>query len=122
MGLAEGRARRDDGVWLAESAFGAGWDRDLIDAAILHLARTRPQLSANEVRDLLPAVRPPLMGARFLAAARAGWIEHAGTIHATSASRHANRMGLWRSLLYRPRLDWAFWWSIADHTDIEQGE
>lgn len=112
MGLEEGRDRRDEGISMAEDAAGAAVDRALIDQAIEYLARNQQYLSANDVRDLLPVVRPALMGARFLAAARRGLIVHAGTVHATSASRHANRMGLWLSLAYDP-LDWALWWSWA---------
>lgn len=105
--LEEGRSRRDEGMALAEGATGAEYDRLLIDQAIGYLAATREFLSANEVRALLPAVRPALMGARFRAARISGLIEPAGTTQATAAPRHANWMTLWRSRVCRPPVhDW----------------
>jgi hypothetical protein len=94
--LALTRAERDRGMALAESARGADWDRRVIDQAIRHLARTGREFSSNDVRGLLPAVRPALIGARFLAASKRGEIKRVGDVLADHKAGHARRVGLWR--------------------------
>jgi len=93
---ADGAAARDEGIACAESAQGAEWDRHVIDQAIMHYARTGLEFSANDLRGLLPAVAGSMIGARFLAAARAGTIVRAGATHASHRAGHARLLSTWR--------------------------
>jgi hypothetical protein len=94
--LALARAARDRGMAAAEAGRGADWDRKVIDRAIAHLAATRQEFSANEVRELLPVVSGALIGSRFMAAYRRGDIERIGDVFATHAEGHGRRISLWR--------------------------
>jgi hypothetical protein len=94
--LAEGRAERDRGMARAEASLHAAWDRAVIDQAITVLAATGRAFSANDVRDRLPDVRPALVGARFMHAARRGLIERIGDELATHKAGHARRVSVWR--------------------------
>jgi len=99
--LAEARAERDRGMARAEASLHAAWDRAVIDQAITVLAATGQPFSANDVRGLLPDVRPALVGARFMHAARRGLIERIGDELATHKAGHARRVGLWRGARQR---------------------
>lgn len=94
--VARAQAARDAGVARAErSATDA--DRDRIDAAIASVAKRGGEFSANDVRPLVPNVPGPLMGARFLAASRAGRIVKVGYVTSTDPGTHAHPVALWRA-------------------------
>ena len=94
--LAEGRAERDRGMARAEASRHSAWDRAVIDQAIGVLAATGREFSSNDVRERLPDVRPALVGARFMHAARRGLIERIGDELAAHKAGHARRVGVWR--------------------------
>lgn len=93
--VAAARRERDVAICLAEDADITGWDKKLIDQAIDAFARQGRPFSANDVRELLPDVRPALMGARFLAAANRGDIRPVGLVSSTKRTTHAKRIALW---------------------------
>lgn len=70
-------------------------DRDRIDAAIRKVAARGGEFSANSVRELVPDLTGPLMGARFNALARAGEIRHVGYEKSRKASTHAHDVKVW---------------------------
>lgn len=72
-------------------------DRARIDAAIRRLASAGGEFSANSVRDLVPDVPGPLMGARFQAAAKAGVIVRTGYVPSTKGSTHAHPIATWKA-------------------------
>jgi len=73
-------------------------DRDLIDQAITTVAGRGTPFSANEVRELLPvSVKRSLIGARFLAAAKAGWLVRIGYEPSTDPGTHSSPVAVWRS-------------------------
>lgn len=91
------RQLRDAGMAIAEAADRDGWDRKVIDQAINAFARTGDPFSANDLRDLLPDVRPALIGARFYAASVQGRIvrHRQERVTSTSKSTHHKDVGLW---------------------------
>ena len=93
--LAAARRARDAGMANAESRIGADQDRAVIDQAVEHFASLGRPFSANDVRRVLPQVASPLIGARFLAAARRGLIERVGSTLAQHEESHAHSIGLW---------------------------
>src|SRR5262249_41743884 len=90
------REARDAAMSRALDSQAADQDRGVIDQAIRHLARQGQPFSANDVRKLLPAVEPSLIGNRFMAAARRGLIEQCGTTQATHEAGHARLLRVWR--------------------------
>lgn len=70
-------------------------DRDRIDAAIRRAASTRQPFSANSIRSELAGVNPPLIGARFRAAATAGVIRRIGYVTSTDPGTHAHPVAEW---------------------------
>ena len=98
-GVAEGRARRDEGMARTEAADTDDIDKGLIDHAIHEMCRPwfgRPW-SANDLRRVLPDVRQPLIGARIRAAAKAGRIVHVGYTPSNLPSTHAHDIKTWRA-------------------------
>jgi hypothetical protein len=93
---ADGRRARDTGIRSALDHRGANWDRQVIDQAVKHLARTGRVWSVDQLRSILPPVDGQLMGARILAAAKAGTIERVGTTTVRHAAGHARRVATWR--------------------------
>lgn len=87
---------RDEGMAAAESASRADHDRAIIDQAIRTIGTTHDTFSSNDIRNYLPDVAPPLIGARFLAAARRGDIERVGDTLASHKAGHARRISTWR--------------------------
>lgn len=71
--LDDARAERDAALAKLE-ADADNVDRQVIDQAIRVYAETGMEFSANDLRYLLPDVRRPLIGARFLAARKRGVI------------------------------------------------
>lgn len=72
-------------------------DRQRIDAAIRTVAARGREFSANTVRELVPNVPGPLMGARFQAAAKAGVITRVGYEPSTKGSTHAHPIATWKA-------------------------
>lgn len=91
------RAERDAAIALAVDADRDGWDRKVIDQAIEAFAGTGRPFSANHIRDVLPEVRRPLIGARFFAASVRGLIREVGRVASTQRSTHAHKIALWQS-------------------------
>lgn len=89
------RAARDEGIAQAEDADRSGWDKALIDQAIAVFAGTGMPFSANDLRPLLPDVRPALMGARFMAAAHRDEIRHVGWTTSTKENTHSKPVAQW---------------------------
>lgn len=100
-GLKEGRAARDAGMEQAEAGDQYGTDTKVIDQAIEHLANQGVEFSANDLRELLPEVRQPLIGARMRSAARSAkgrpsLIVHVSYTPSTLQSTHAHDIKTWR--------------------------
>jgi hypothetical protein len=93
--IAAARAARDEGMAQAEDADRSGWDKSLIDTAIAAFAGTGEPFSANDLRGLLPDVRSALMGARFMAAAKAGQIRRVGVATSTKKNTHSKDVAMW---------------------------
>lgn len=79
------------------SARGAEWDAKVIDQAILATAATGTEFSSNDVRPLLPEVRKALIGQRFAALARAGFIEQTGRYVGADKKHIRHRVAIWRA-------------------------
>lgn len=95
-GLEEARRRRDAGMAQTTAADVFGTDRKVIDQAIDHLADQGREFSANDLRELLPHVRQPLIGARVRAAAKARRIRHTGRYTpSTLPSTHGHDIKVW---------------------------
>lgn len=71
--------------------------RAMVDEEIRRAAAGGLTFSANDFRDQLPDDVGPLMGARFLAASKAGLIVHVGYEQSTKASTHAHDVKTWRA-------------------------
>lgn len=71
--------------------------RAMVDEEIRRAAAAGETFSANTFRHMLPDDVGPLMGARFLAAAKAGQIVHVGYEQSTKASTHAHDVKTWRA-------------------------
>lgn len=85
---------RDEEMALVEAASDE-MARAVVDQAItLYAASGRP-FSANSLRDLLPDVRPALLGARFYAAARRGLIRRIGYEQSTLRSTRRHPIAVW---------------------------
>jgi hypothetical protein len=90
----DGRAARDHALEVVEEA-GDDWDRSVVDRAIVETGKRLGEFSANDVRPLLPEVRRSLVGARFLAMAKAGRLESVGYVASSDAGTHASPIRLW---------------------------
>lgn len=93
----DSRTARDRGMAAALAEPAAKWDAQVVDQAITHLARTCDRFSANDLRELLPAVAGSVVGARFMAMARRGVITRIGSELSTHAAGHARRVSVWRA-------------------------
>lgn len=71
--------------------------RARIDAAIRRAAATGAEFSANDIRRVLEDVPGPVIGARFNAAAKAGFIERVGYVASTKVNTHGHPIALWRA-------------------------
>jgi hypothetical protein len=86
---------RDDAIAIVEAAADETAGK-VIDQGIRVIGQTYGHVDANALRELLPAVPPNLIGARFLAAAKRGLIVEDGTVRATHIAGHARRIVRWR--------------------------
>lgn len=93
--LAKARAARDEGMAQAQDADRDGWDRKVIDQAILAYAKLGAPFSSNTIRPLLPEVRSALIGARFMAASVRGDIRRVGAEPSTKKNTHSKDVALW---------------------------
>lgn len=76
-------------------------DRAAIDQVLeACIAAGRP-FSANDARPYLDGVRPALIGARFMAAARRGLIVRTDWVTSTDPSTHARPIALWQPAVTR---------------------
>lgn len=71
--------------------------RAMVDEEIRRAAASGQVFSSNSIRGFLPDDVGPLMGARFLAAAKAGLIVRVGYESSTKASTHAHPIAKWRA-------------------------
>lgn len=108
VGLAEGRARRDEAVSRVEQHTSASW-RKSAEAAAAQVAVEQPELTTDDVWEVLKREgvegphEPRAMGPVMLALARQNVI--VATPHFTTTARpvaHAAPIRIWRSLVYRP--------------------
>ena len=101
--LEPGRAARDAGVDAVESRT-PDWWRNLCDHVIAALAATGKEFSAVDVRALCgdPPNHFNAMGARFLAAARAGIVVRVGYRPSSRATLHAHPITIWRGAVSAP--------------------
>jgi hypothetical protein len=98
----EGRQARDRAMAETLAKPAADWDRATVDQAIKHLASTGREFTADDLRELLPVVAGSIVGARFLAASKAGLIERVGSRTTRHAAGHARRVSTWRGRSHRP--------------------
>jgi len=94
MSLDDALTARDEALAQVEVDADAQ-DRLVIDQAIRAVANYGHPFSANDVRPLLPLVRTSLVGARFMAASKAGLIRRTGWVTSTDPGTHARPIGLW---------------------------
>jgi len=86
---------RDEAIATVEAA-ADDWSRKVIDQAIRSIGQTRGHVTSADLRDVLPAVPPNLIGPRLLAAARRGLLIDDGMVKATHAAGHARRIVRWK--------------------------
>lgn len=92
----EGQSLKFAGIARADAA--ADPDvRAMVDEEIRRAAASGQVFSSNSIRGFLPDDVGPLMGARFLAAAKAGLIVRVGYESSTKASTHAHPIAQWRA-------------------------
>lgn len=96
VAIAAAREARDEAMAKTENSSKADVDKALIDDVIAIFARSNRLFSANDVRGHLPDdVNQSLIGNRFMNAAKAGVIRHAGDTTSTKRSTHAKAVGCW---------------------------
>lgn len=94
---ARGEQARDQALAAVEQRTDE-WTRRTVDDAIRELVRRGEPFSANTLREQLPPGIPgPLIGARFMAAHRAGLIRRVGDVPSTDPGTHGHRIGLWEA-------------------------
>ena len=93
-GSVVGAFLRDRGVQLVNDATDEQ-GRAVVDQAIRVHGEMHSTVNANTIRNLLPAVRPALIGARFLALAKAGKLEKIGYVRASHAAGPGRMIADW---------------------------
>lgn len=88
---------RDEGMTLTTEASDE-LARNAVDQAIKVWAERGTPFSIESFRDLLPDVRPALIGARFSAAARRGLIVAVGFERSSKPSTHGAFVRTWRGV------------------------
>lgn len=97
--LDEALLERDQALELVEEC-SDDWDRAVIDQGIATLNARGLPWSANHLRPLLPPVRPALVGARFLAAAKRGEMRRVGWVISTDpGTPHGRPIALWEPVV-----------------------
>jgi hypothetical protein len=97
MTTSEGERLRDAGMAAVEAASDAE-DIAEIDIWIRSWNRQGFEWSANDLRDELPDVRQPLIGARVRAAAMRKEMVRVGFVPSTLKSTHAAMVSLWKGV------------------------
>lgn len=95
--LAEGQRLRDEGMAAVTDASDEIAIKT-IDQAIAAFNAAGEPWSANDMRDLLPDVRQPLIGARIRAAAMRKEMRKVGYVPSTLPSTHAHPIALWKGV------------------------
>lgn len=106
---AAGDAARDEGISNAARGTPPGW-RMMADAAVLYVAKRRPEFTTDAVWYVLDSwdvpvpPEPRAMGPVMQAAEAAGWCEViTGKVHRTiRRSRHRAPIWVYRSNVYQP--------------------
>jgi hypothetical protein len=93
--VAEAIADRDEVFKGLDEADRTGWDRKVIAQAIDWFAETARPFSANDLRELLPDVRPGLIGRQFRALADEGRIRAVGMTPSSKKSTRGHRVLVW---------------------------
>lgn len=91
------RKLRDEGMARTQAADDdrGGWDTKVIDKAIEHLNASRRPWSANDLRELLPHVRQPLIGRRVSSFAGRRLMMKVDREPSTLASTHNHEIAVW---------------------------
>lgn len=103
VALARARAARDAGIDLALEA-ASDWEKALVWQGIEAFGQTGRPFSANNLRDLLPDVRTPMIGGQFTKASAAGVIVRVGVVMSTDEETHHKAIGLWLGAAAAARL------------------
>lgn len=91
-----GTELRDEGIALVDQATPERW-KDEADSLIVSMARSGAEFTAEDVRAWVgDPPKPNAIGARFMAALRAGIIERAGWKHASRREAHARALAVYR--------------------------
>jgi len=95
--IAEAQKARDEGMSLAQVADEerGSWDSKVIDQAIEAFAEQGRPFSMNDIRPLLPEVRPSLIGVRFTHASRRGYLRKVGLTPSLKRNTHLKPVTLW---------------------------
>lgn len=92
-GIREGLRRRDETLDALSEDERNAWDRSLIDKAIEEMIRREQPFSANEIRELLPEVHQPLIGARVRAYSYRKHIARVGSVPSSLPSTKGHYIG-----------------------------
>ena len=91
-----GTELRDRGIKLVDSHTDSAW-RDAVDEVIRAMAESGGEFTAEDVRVWVGAPpHPNAMGARFMAARKAGLLELVGYRKALRAEAHARALAVYR--------------------------
>ena len=95
--MMEGELLKEFGIAAVSKSTPEDW-RESCDKAIAELAATGRAFTADDIRRLVgdPPNHPNAMGARFVAAAKAGILRKVGYQSPLRASRHASVVAIWR--------------------------
>jgi hypothetical protein len=98
----EAEQLRDEGMAATEAAdhtvLNDGYDTECIDREIAYRNRIGEPWSANDIREVLPGVRQPLIGARVRAAAMRKKMRKVGYTPSTLPSTHSHPIAVWRGV------------------------
>lgn len=92
--LDDALVERDAALQLVEDSSDQ-WDRAVIDQGIAALNARGLPWSANDLRPLLPQVRPALIGARVMASLRRGEMTRTDWVRSTDPGTHGKVVGLY---------------------------
>lgn len=95
--ILEAQKARDEGMSIAQVADEerGSWDSKVIDQAIEAFAEQGRPFSMNDIRPLLPEVRPSLIGVRFTNASRRGYLRRVGMTPSLKRNTHLKPVALW---------------------------
>lgn len=94
---AERLAAADKNLTLDQIVDSSSWDRFLVEQAVWHFGLACDEWSANDMRDVLPAMGHGYLGAAINALRTAGIIRHTGQmVPSTSGPTHGHRIAIWQ--------------------------